>query len=305
MRKQQFTRPTETNFSLYEGRTRGKKMKYTFSEDDDEIYSDNATRRSTRNTRNHTPVEPAGPTITQSGRQVKARHGGAYGESMLSGAQPTATASRATSHSHDEQDEDEDVVSRRPRRAAATKNQNGKRPRDSNIHGYNSVDDLDDEDDASEQDYGDDDEEDEHVPVESDVDEPVSDDDEEMEDVDAGGGKDSMIVKLPVKTPTPEKKTNGVKLTLKYNSPTKQKDALEIRTDASTPTVQDTVKVNGVVLNPDGDIESKDSAKQDEVPPISSAVPVKSPLPTTTNCADQEKTNGLTFQSIDVGSGGN
>ena len=60
-------------------------MKYTYSDDED-IYSYSTTaRRSTRNTGTHTPAEPSGPTITQSGRQVKSRHGGAYGESMLSG----------------------------------------------------------------------------------------------------------------------------------------------------------------------------------------------------------------------------
>ena len=62
-------------------------MKYTYSDEEDEGYSDaTSTRRSTRNTGTHTPAEPSGPTVTLSGRQVKSRHGGAYGESLLSGA---------------------------------------------------------------------------------------------------------------------------------------------------------------------------------------------------------------------------
>jgi hypothetical protein len=60
-------------------------MKYTYSDEEDDIYSDSTNnRRSTRNTGTHTPAEQSGPTITQSGRQVKSRQGGAYGESILS-----------------------------------------------------------------------------------------------------------------------------------------------------------------------------------------------------------------------------
>ncbi|KAL1968995.1 hypothetical protein VTN77DRAFT_829 [Rasamsonia byssochlamydoides] len=83
-RKAQFARP-EPGFSLYEGRTRGKKMKYTYSDDED-IFSDDmpSTRRSTRNSGVSTPAEPAGPVFTASGRQVRTRTGGIYGESMLS-----------------------------------------------------------------------------------------------------------------------------------------------------------------------------------------------------------------------------
>ncbi|CRG87102.1 hypothetical protein PISL3812_04117 [Talaromyces islandicus] len=85
-RKAAFTRP-EPGFSLYEGRTRGKKLKYTYSDDED-IFSDDlpTTRRSARNASGTTtPGEPLGPVFTASGRQVRARAGGLYGESMLSG----------------------------------------------------------------------------------------------------------------------------------------------------------------------------------------------------------------------------
>lgn len=213
-RKQQFRRPVETGFLLYEGRTRGKKMRYTFSEDEDNYTDENTNRRSMRNTRNHTPAEPTGPTITQSGRHVKTRQGGLYGETITSIGGDGA---------FEEGEEEEDAIaSRRPRRAAAASaiNGNGKRV----CRGYNSVDDMEDEyeDDISEQDYGDE----EEVPVESDVDEPISeeeDEDKDMQDaVAVEEGTDSMIVKLNIKTSTPERKPSGIRLKLSVSAPSKQ-----------------------------------------------------------------------------------
>ncbi len=77
-RKAAFTRP-EPGYSLYEGRTRGKRMRYTYSDGEEDSDTERSTRRSTRN---DTPIDN-GPTVTASGRQVKPRMGGAYGESML------------------------------------------------------------------------------------------------------------------------------------------------------------------------------------------------------------------------------
>ena len=62
-------------------------MKYTYSDDED-IFSDGlpSTRRSTRNTSGiSSPAEPVGPRFTASGRQIRSRAGGMYGESLLSG----------------------------------------------------------------------------------------------------------------------------------------------------------------------------------------------------------------------------
>jgi hypothetical protein len=261
-RKQQFKRP-EPNFSTYEGRTRGKRMKYTYSEEEDEGYSDATTsRRSTRNTRAHTPAEGL-PTVTQSGRQVKARQGGAYGESILSGAQgPAVTVGGYDDASDELENAAEADDGGRPRRAVAANSTNGRAPKGGrHIDGYNQVDEMtsSEEDNASEQDYGGklifilfcymihllyfflgelgaselsqeprqlrsfqvlyvfvtstmlirlvDDEEEEDVVLASDVDDQDeltdADEDEEMED----GEKKSLVVKLPVKTPTPERKT--------------------------------------------------------------------------------------------------
>jgi hypothetical protein len=185
-------------------------MKYTYSDEEDEGFSDTTSRRSTRNTGTHTPAEPSGPTVTLSGRQVRSRHGGTYGESMLSGTHTPAITVGGNDGTSEEHDEDGDIVGRRPRRAAAVQGQNGyKVGGGQHIEGYNSVDEMDDEDDASEQDYGDD-EEDDHVSIESDAEESddLSNDDDEMEDdlLDDENRKKSLVVKLPVKTPTPEKK---------------------------------------------------------------------------------------------------
>lgn len=199
VRKQAFKRP-ETGFSMYEGRTRGKRMKYTYDEDEDDVYSDSTgARRSSRNTRAHTPTEPAGPTITQSGRQVKQRQGGTYGETILSG--------RHTPSFSNEGSDDEAAGRSRRSRSAATNGQI-REPRGTKNRAVVSSD----EDDASEQDYGDD-EEDDNVYVEDGGDEEEDDADEgfdeelvEEEEVE----KMSLIVKLPIKTPTPEPKSPTV-----------------------------------------------------------------------------------------------
>ncbi len=196
MRKNQFKRP-EPAFSMYEGRTRGKRMKYTYSDDEEDFVEDDSrSRRSARNTGTSTPAEP---TITQSGRQVRNRQGGAYGESMLS---ETHAASDAAS-------ENGERAGGRPRRAAAAAAQNGV-SRPSRSERYNSLDETEDE--ASEQDYGDDNEDDDVVSLADDNDiEPNEDEkggDEEM-DGDLGEPKEkkSLVVTLPLEeTPTPEKK---------------------------------------------------------------------------------------------------
>lgn len=188
-------------------------MKYTYSDDEDDIYSDTTSRRSTRNTGTHTPAEPPPPTVTQSGRQVRSRHGGAYGESMLSGTHtPSVAAAEYYDTGEQPESENDDVVnSRRPRRAATTnQSRDSKTSRDDrHIGGYNSVDDMDEEDDASEQDYGDDEEDDDVASLASDDDnDELSDGDVDMEDdlAELQVDKKSLVVTLPLKSPTPEKK---------------------------------------------------------------------------------------------------
>jgi hypothetical protein len=56
-------------------------MRYTFSDDEDS--DDFPSKRSGRNSGISTPAEPVGPAVTASGRHVKSRIGGIYGETML------------------------------------------------------------------------------------------------------------------------------------------------------------------------------------------------------------------------------
>lgn len=93
-RKEAFRRP-EPGFSMYEGRTRGKRMKYSYSDDEDDGSDFSGIRRSTRNSGISTPAE-TGPTVTASGRQVKSRVGGVYGETMLVDQRKEIEHERAT-----------------------------------------------------------------------------------------------------------------------------------------------------------------------------------------------------------------
>lgn len=72
---------------MYEGRTRGKRMRYTYDEAEDEDGDDfsdaTSNRRSARQSGRNTPAD-VGPQYTASGRQVKPRQGGEYGASLLS-----------------------------------------------------------------------------------------------------------------------------------------------------------------------------------------------------------------------------
>ncbi|KIV85703.1 hypothetical protein PV11_01364 [Exophiala sideris] len=105
-RKAAFTRP-EPGFSLYEGRTRGKRTRYTYS--DDEFGSDGLSSR--RSTRISTPAD-TGPTVTASGRQVKSRVGGMYGETML--IDQRKELQRADGEGHFAESSDDDMPTTAP-----------------------------------------------------------------------------------------------------------------------------------------------------------------------------------------------
>lgn len=195
IRKAQFTRP-EPGFSLYEGRTRGaKRVKYTFDDDDDDNDFDSdapSTRRSTRHhSDNSTPAE-TGPTVTASGRTVRPRGGGLYGESLLSGQTTGAeTGSYAASELSD------DVKGRATRagnRASNGRpvNANGKRSR---FEDFGDMSDESDEEEVGDQWDGGEDFEDEK----DDVEDSAEDDDmSEDNDDDLVEHARSMVVKLKV-----------------------------------------------------------------------------------------------------------
>jgi hypothetical protein len=197
MRKEQFRRP-EPGFSLYEGRTRGKRMKYTYSDDEADFYTDSTTaRRSTRNTRHHTPAEPSGPVTTASGRQVRA-------PARLNAENASSEVhSASASVQGDGEDSEARHVTRsgRPQRsAAAGHGMNGwaggrKRKSDE----YES-DESEQDEGGSEPDYGDDEEE-EHIPEEEEDDE----DEEEFEDAELADDEladvenPSLVFKFPIR----------------------------------------------------------------------------------------------------------
>ena len=200
-RRAQFTRP-EPGFSLYEGRTRGKRPRYTFSDDEGGDSDAISTRRSTRPSGISTPAEPSGPTFTASGRQVRSRHGGAYGESMLSGQADSTEHAKSSGIDEADEEDEEPLVRGRPQRVAPrVKPRSGR-----HIDGYNELDEMDDESDApssgNEWDSGAEDEpDDEADDDDEDEDAEMSDDDDIIARVEESEGEDgrrsrSLVVSL-------------------------------------------------------------------------------------------------------------
>ncbi|KAH0395703.1 hypothetical protein KCU89_g10057, partial [Aureobasidium melanogenum] len=191
-RKAQFTKP-EPGFSLYEGRTRGKRIRYTYSDNEDESDA-TGSRRSARYSGHSTPAD-SGPVVTASGRQVRPARTGIYGESLLSGQGETPDyAASETSRTSG---------GRATRNSTRLSPLNGDRKRKS--RGYNSMDEDSEEDAPSsgnEWDGGDDDDDDNDV---DDVDMADGEDEDDMDlDQDV---KKSLVVKLKVKRPQESVKT--------------------------------------------------------------------------------------------------
>lgn len=188
--KERFKRP-EPGFSMYEGRTRGKRIKYTYSDDEDMVFSDSTNRRSARNTGASTPAE-TGPVTTSSGRQIKAptRLNVATGESAPSSVKGETP----------EFDEESSLgPTGRPRRsAAANHGTNGWTGAEAKSR-RNASPGSDEEE--SEAEFGDDEEDaDEHVPEESE-DEDEFDEDEAMVEDDLDSQPRSLVVKLSLTPP--------------------------------------------------------------------------------------------------------
>lgn len=192
--KERFKRP-DPGFSMYEGRTRGKRMKYTYSDDEDMGFSDSTNRRSARNTGASTPVD-VGPTMTASGRQIKA-------PSRLNVATGESAPNSVKGESPEYEREGSLGPTGRPRRSAATNHgTNGWAPeRRSRRNSYEETD------EESEADFGDDEEDADAQPEESDEEDDVEEN-EVMEDVhDLDDTPHSLVVKLSV---TPPKLRNAL-----------------------------------------------------------------------------------------------
>ncbi|CUS10957.1 unnamed protein product [Tuber aestivum] len=102
-RKAFFNQPS--GVSLYEGRTRGKRIRYNFSTDEEggketSEPDDNRSRRSARSNKGspapHPQPQPLAPIFTASGRQIRKPVTGDYGEVKINGSNGTATGGRGT-----------------------------------------------------------------------------------------------------------------------------------------------------------------------------------------------------------------
>ncbi len=199
---------------MYEGRTRGKRMKYTYSDDEDFLSDSTMQRRSTRNTGAHTPAEPLGPVVTASGRHIRAPNR-LNVETMSNGGFSTAASTQGDAVYDAVRDvdmvEDEAAVgpTGRPRRSAAVHHGlSGWASKKKKHHSSGEYDESEDDDEGSEPDFGDD--EDEHVPEDEDEDEEefenddvdVEVDEDEMSvdhDRDLDGSPPSLLVTFPIK----------------------------------------------------------------------------------------------------------
>ena len=182
-RKAQFTR-AEPGFSLYEGRTRGKRIRYTYSDEEEGGSDTLSTRRSNRQSGISTPAEQSGPTFTASGRQVRSRYNGVYGET-ISGGNPNTPEERSTGRISEAEMNEQTLMSRgRPTRGLHQKGlvlKTGSRTR---TEDYDPLELMDEGSDA-ESSEGDWDGEDDEVLED---DEGVDDEDMEMSDDGASVG---------------------------------------------------------------------------------------------------------------------
>lgn len=182
---------------MYEGRTRGKRMKYTYSDDEEMGFSDSTNRRSARNTGASTPVD-TGPTTTASGRQIKA-------PSRLNVATGESAPSSVKGESPEFDKENSLGPTGRPRRSAAP-NHGTNGWAGAEKHSRRNSDDESDEE--SEVDFGDDEEDADVQPEESEdeddaeQDEVMADDEDDLDD-----SRRSLVVKLSV---TPPKLRNAL-----------------------------------------------------------------------------------------------
>ena len=184
-RKAQFVRP-EPGFSLYEGRTRGKRIKYTFSDEEEGASDAPSTRRSNRQSGLSSPAELNKPIFTNSGRQIRSRSGNAAGDSVVTG-QPRIPElpTNGASDSIMDVGEESRVAGRTRQSDLRHALPNESRPR-KHIEGYNVLDEMEYESDASST------EEDWDGVDDDDIDGNIADDDDEEDDDDTSSEERSI-----------------------------------------------------------------------------------------------------------------
>ncbi|KAI8941051.1 hypothetical protein NX059_002294 [Plenodomus lindquistii] len=169
-----FTRPGPDFPSLYEGRTRGKRQRYNYADEEDDFDSEDlSARRSGRQSGRETSAAPSGPTVTASGRQVRSRATGVYGEILHSG-QVEDHVSPATGDYIRSSEEPQHGRATRAGNRGATNGRTGKRTVDSDEEDATSWDGGDEDEDEPEQMELDDDEDDAADDSMDDLDEPQS-----------------------------------------------------------------------------------------------------------------------------------
>ncbi|KAG5930385.1 hypothetical protein E4U42_001631 [Claviceps africana] len=256
MRKEQFKRP-EPGFSMYEGRTRGKRIKYTFSDDEDGFRSDSTGyRRSVRNTGANTPAD-SGPATTSSGRQIRVppRLNMVVDESA-SGNLKEEQSEIGFNHSTE--------AAGRPRRSAAHQGTSNRR-----AEGSRQKESGDESVDESEDDFGDDeDDKDAHLPAEESEDEDESFNEEIVVEDDLFEQPQSLVVKLSITSPklrtalTPSDQTPNM-----LPTPDAQDWKVEAGVSESKTVEMQDAPVPEVSLNP------PDSSKNQQCPPAMASTP--------------------------------
>lgn len=248
-RKAAFARP-EPGFSLYEGRTRGVRKNYTEDGLREDAYDSSSRAASGRST----PFDENRPVTTASGRQVRSRIGGAYGEGMLTGRRDADQSSV--------NGDSDDLIG--PSGRPVRKSIPSKRAFESRgdyaaglTSGSETDDDVDEQGQASADEWsGNEDEPDDES--EQEVNSQESDD-ELMDEVDETGSPAKMVVRLRYKRTSPGSGDHA--------SPPNGTEGLK-----PTPLheVQNTSEMNGVMdTTPSNPVVETQSATEANVPTIS------------------------------------
>jgi hypothetical protein len=229
-------------------------MRYTYDDDDDFASDGLSTRRSTR----HATPADTGPVITASGRQVKSRVGGLYGESL-------STEQRREYEPGDAETEGsaDDMPASAPTRGARRTSRARQEPSKLREH-YDGADDMETDSDGP-QDDGGEWSGDENEPDDDESEGDATDDEEVDGDAvsaDEGDMQQSLVVQLryrPVKTPVPpssrartplpptEDITNDIATADKTESTKVAEPASSVRENESSPMQSQEQEPEGIV----------------------------------------------------------
>ncbi|KAL9107813.1 MAG: hypothetical protein Q9227_007328 [Pyrenula ochraceoflavens] len=271
-RKAAFARP-EPGYSIYEGRTRGKRMRYTYSDDEADTSDVVSTRRSDRQSGVSTPAEVQ-PTVTASGRHVRSKYAGTYGESIMvdNGTRLRETTGQVMNGRS----------TRSTRQSASSNLRGGHRQTDQ----YDSDESMEDEPETPESGHPWDnsDNDDDAIDFEGDDEDEGEDrDDFEMANEDLSEPR-SLIVKLPLRKASSsfEQRPNGILKESEPPPPVRFTPPMQLPgNDAPNGTLpqvpENSNSRNGVIGMSTGKEELQSKAEELSAPPY----PLKQPPPAT------------------------